>query len=94
MPIAVELTFSCVLLVLQLPFGRRCINNYKQVKRQCVFSHEELVCKMAADPDSMDFQLAAQTHQELLAIVENERVLRQKLLSLVSSLERRTGWGG
>lgn len=39
---------------------------------------------MAADPDSMDLQLAAQTHQELLAIVEFERIHRRKLLELVS----------
>ena len=39
---------------------------------------------MAADPDSMDLQLAAQTHQELLAIVEYERKHRRTLLDMVS----------
>ncbi|XP_067927988.1 lysine-specific demethylase 5A-like [Watersipora subatra] len=65
-----------------LPFGRECISHYKLVKRLPVFSHEELICKMAADPDSMDLQLAAQTHQELLAIVDYERKHRRKLLEI------------
>lgn len=68
----------------QLPFGRECIAHYKLVKRLPVFSHEELLCKMAADPDSMDLQLAAQTHHELLAVVEFERLHRKKLLDMVS----------
>ena len=31
--------------------GRHCIQHYREMARNPVFSHEELVCKMAADPD-------------------------------------------
>ena len=64
--------------------GRACIVNYKKVKRYCVFSHEELVCKMAADAENLDLLVAVETHRELLAIVDQERKLRKKLLEYVS----------
>ncbi|XP_052780089.1 lysine-specific demethylase 5A-like isoform X2 [Mya arenaria] len=72
-----------------LPIGRKCIEHYRDLHRQCVFSHEELVCKMAADPDNLDFQIAAMTHQDLLDIADNEKKMRKKLLSLgVTEAER------
>ena len=69
--------------------GRLCISNYKKVKRYCVFSHEELICKMAADAESLNLILAVETHKELLAIVDQERKLRKNLLSYVSKSESR-----
>ncbi|KAK3104094.1 hypothetical protein FSP39_024364 [Pinctada imbricata] len=63
-----------------LPIGRACIEHYRSLCRQCVFSHEELICKMAADPDSLDLKIAASTHKDLLAIVEREKRLRKTLL--------------
>nr|KAG5711307.1 hypothetical protein BaRGS_006004 [Batillaria attramentaria] len=63
-----------------LPIGRKCIEHYRSLSRQCVFSHEELICKMAADPDSLDLALAAATHSDMLVIVETEKKLRKKLL--------------
>ncbi|KAL5014006.1 hypothetical protein ScPMuIL_008276 [Solemya velum] len=63
-----------------LPMGRLCIENYRSLHRQCVFSHEELICKMAADPDSLDLQVATVTYQDMLVIVEREKDLRKTLL--------------
>ncbi|KAK7101928.1 hypothetical protein V1264_020234 [Littorina saxatilis] len=63
-----------------LPLGRGCIEHYRSLARQCVFSHEELICKMAADPDSLDLSLAATTHNDMLEIVEVEKRLRKRLL--------------
>ncbi|XP_052059486.1 lysine-specific demethylase 5A-like isoform X1 [Mytilus californianus] len=63
-----------------LPMGRLCVEHYRILHRQCVFSHEELVCKMAADPDGLDLVVAAKTYQDLLIIAEREKVLRKKLL--------------
>ena len=68
--------------------GRLCIEHYRSVHRQCVFSHEELICKMAADPDSLDLSLAAATHSDMLNIVEMEKKMRKKLLDRV----RNWGW--
>ncbi|XP_017593011.1 PREDICTED: lysine-specific demethylase 5C, partial [Corvus brachyrhynchos] len=42
-----------------LPAGRQCIQHYRRLRRYCVFSHEELICKMAASPEKLDLNLAA-----------------------------------
>lgn len=67
-----------------MPIGRKCIEHYRELHRQCVFSHEELVCKMAADPDNLDFKIAATTHEDLLIVAETEKQLRKQLLALVN----------
>ena len=64
--------------------GRKSVEYYRLSKRELVFSHEELVCKMAADPDNLDLKIAAGTYQDMLAIVETEKKLRKKLLDRVS----------
>lgn len=69
--------------VLQLPQGRDCIEHYSLHHRFCVFSHDELVCKMASNPDSLDFRLAAATYQDMLRMVESEMKLRKTLLDRV-----------
>ena len=38
---------------------------------------------MAADPDRLDVDLAAATHQDMLVMVENEKKLRKMLLDRV-----------
>ncbi|XP_064606539.1 lysine-specific demethylase 5A-like isoform X1 [Liolophura sinensis] len=63
-----------------LNIGRGCIEHYRQLHRQCVFSHEELICKMAADPDSLDLPIAAATHEDMLYMVEEEKKYRKALL--------------
>ncbi|KAM9475520.1 lysine-specific demethylase 5C isoform 1-T1 [Clarias gariepinus] len=63
-----------------LPLGRSCIEHYRHLRRYCVFSHEELTCKMAACPDKLDLNLAAATHREMFIIVQEERQLRKALL--------------
>uniref|UniRef100_A0A673YMC2 [histone H3]-trimethyl-L-lysine(4) demethylase n=1 Tax=Salmo trutta TaxID=8032 RepID=A0A673YMC2_SALTR len=63
-----------------LPAGRSCIEHYRRLRRYCVFSHEELTCKMAACPEKLDLNLAAATHREMFIIVQEERKLRKGLL--------------
>ncbi|KAK6303437.1 hypothetical protein J4Q44_G00258910 [Coregonus suidteri] len=63
-----------------LPAGRSCIEHYRRLRRYCVFSHEELTCKMAACPEKLDLNLAAATHREMFSIVQEERELRKSLL--------------
>ncbi|XP_041935566.1 lysine-specific demethylase 5A isoform X2 [Alosa sapidissima] len=60
-----------------LPMGRQCVAHYRRLHRYCVFSHEELLCKMAADPDSLDVELAAAVVRELGEVIEEETRLRQ-----------------
>ncbi|XP_051950184.1 lysine-specific demethylase 5C-like [Xyrauchen texanus] len=63
-----------------LPTGRSCVEHYRRLRRYCVFSHEELTCKMAACPEKLDLNLAAATHREMFIIVQEERKLRKSLL--------------
>lgn len=42
---------------------------------------------MAADPDNLDLIIAASTHKDLLAIVEDERKQRKVLLEMVRPSE-------
>ncbi|XP_068104060.1 lysine-specific demethylase 5C [Hyperolius riggenbachi] len=63
-----------------LPAGRKCIEHYRRLRRYCVFSHEELICKMAACPERLDLSLAAAVHKEMLLLVQEERRLRKALM--------------
>ncbi|XP_067880255.1 lysine-specific demethylase 5C isoform X2 [Heterodontus francisci] len=63
-----------------LPAGRRCIEHYRWLRRYCVFSHEELICKMAACAEKLDLNLAAAVHKEMFIMVQEERKLRKALL--------------
>lgn len=67
----------------QLPAGRSCIEHYRRLRRYCVFSHEELTCKMATSPEKLDLNLAAATHREMFIIVQEERKLRKGLMERV-----------
>uniref|UniRef100_A0A452ULZ2 Lysine-specific demethylase 5C n=1 Tax=Ursus maritimus TaxID=29073 RepID=A0A452ULZ2_URSMA len=54
--------------------------HYRRLRRYCVFSHEELICKMAACPEKLDLNLAAAVHKEMFIMVQEERRLRKALL--------------
>ncbi|XP_015598922.1 lysine-specific demethylase lid isoform X2 [Cephus cinctus] len=63
-----------------LKVGRDCISHYSNLRRFCVFSHDELVCKMSLDPDSLDIGIATATYHDMLQMVEDEKKLRKNLL--------------
>ena len=69
----------------QISIGRNCIDHYRSLRRQCVFSHEEIVCKMAAQPGNLDLGMAAAIHADMLVMVESEKSVRRQLLERVSS---------
>jgi histone demethylase JARID1 len=62
------------------------VDNYRQLHRQCVFSHEEIICKMAADYDRLDLATATAVYQDLLALVDHEVTLRKQLLDKVGGI--------
>lgn len=64
--------------------GRQCVAHYRRLHRYCVFSHEELLCKMAADPESLDVELAAAVFKEMGDMMEEETKLRQTVQEMVS----------
>ncbi|XP_011494343.1 PREDICTED: lysine-specific demethylase lid [Ceratosolen solmsi marchali] len=63
-----------------LQIGRECIAHYSNLRRFCVFSHDELVCKMSLEPDSLDIGIATATYHDMLTMVEDEKKLRKNLL--------------
>ncbi|KAM9772415.1 lysine-specific demethylase 5A [Syngnathus typhle] len=60
-----------------LPMGRQCVAHYRRLHRYCVFSHDELLCKMAADPESLDVELAAAVVKEMGEMLDEETQLRK-----------------
>lgn len=69
--------------------GRECVLHYSQLRRFCVFSHDELICKMATNSENLDLTVAAATYQDMLRMVETEKKLRKSLLDLgVTNAER------
>uniref|UniRef100_A0A6Q2XXI7 [histone H3]-trimethyl-L-lysine(4) demethylase n=1 Tax=Esox lucius TaxID=8010 RepID=A0A6Q2XXI7_ESOLU len=69
-----------------LPMGRQCVSHYRRLHRYCVFSHEELLCKMAADPESLDVELAAAVFREMGEMMEEETLLRRAVQEMVFEL--------
>lgn len=79
----------CMLSILffffKLKMGRDCISHYASLHRYCVFSHDELTCKMAAEAEKLGPRVAVATYRDMLAMVKSERDLRKSLLYMVSS---------
>ena len=67
--------------------GRECISHYSILRRFCVFSHDELVCKMSLNPDALDLTVAASTYQDMLQMVDSEKKMRKALLEWVSDVK-------
>ncbi|KAG2460300.1 KDM5A demethylase, partial [Polypterus senegalus] len=65
-----------------LPLGRQCVSHYRRLRRYCVFSHEELLCKMAANPDSLDVELAAAVFKEMGEMIDEEKRLRDAVFHM------------
>lgn len=73
-----------VFVLFQIKMGRECINHYATLHRFCVFSHDELVCKMSVNPENLDLRIAASTYHDMLVMVDSEKKLRKGLLEAVS----------
>uniref|UniRef100_A0A8D2LYC7 Lysine-specific demethylase 5A n=1 Tax=Varanus komodoensis TaxID=61221 RepID=A0A8D2LYC7_VARKO len=65
-----------------LPIGRQCVSHYRRLRRHCVFSHEELIFKMAADPECLDVGLAAMVCKEMTIMTEEEARLRESVVQM------------
>ncbi|CAM4747121.1 unnamed protein product [Rotaria magnacalcarata] len=60
-----------------LPMGRCAIDHYKEVKRYSVFSHDELICKLASECQYLDPAIGDATKFELDYIVKQEKNSRK-----------------
>ncbi|XP_048839377.1 lysine-specific demethylase 5B-B-like isoform X2 [Brienomyrus brachyistius] len=62
-----------------MPLGRQCVDHYRLLHRYCVFSHDEMVCKMASKIESLDVVLASAVQKDLAIMIEEEQRLRDKV---------------
>ncbi|KAG7296889.1 hypothetical protein JYU34_019753, partial [Plutella xylostella] len=63
-----------------LKMGRECIAHYSTLRRYCVFSHDELVCKMALEANSLSLVVALAAYRDMRTMLHDERKLRKGLL--------------
>uniref|UniRef100_A0A8C4QEE2 [histone H3]-trimethyl-L-lysine(4) demethylase n=1 Tax=Eptatretus burgeri TaxID=7764 RepID=A0A8C4QEE2_EPTBU len=59
-----------------LPMGRLCVEHYRRLYRYCVFSHDELICKMAAEADGLDLVMARAVREDLEIMSKEEKEQR------------------
>ncbi|MFT7814079.1 lysine-specific demethylase 5B isoform X2, partial [Arapaima gigas] len=62
-----------------MPLGRQCVDHYRMLHRYCVFSHDELICKMASKADKLDVVLASAVQKDMAVMIREERELRDKI---------------
>ena len=56
---------------------------YRQFKRRCVFSHEQLLCEIAEKADDVNIRVAMAVHDDLRVAVDNEAKLREAVKVLL-----------
>ncbi|MCP9265616.1 Lysine-specific demethylase rbr-2 [Dirofilaria immitis] len=61
--------------------GRFCILEYARVHRNCVFSHEELMVKMAKCATKLSVNVGVAVHEELYEIIVREKRFREIITS-------------
>ncbi|KFW73818.1 Lysine-specific demethylase 5B, partial [Phalacrocorax carbo] len=72
-----------------LPLGRQCVEHYRRLNRYCVFSHDEMICKMASKADVLDVVVASTVQKDMAIMIEDEKRLREKVDKLgVTDSER------
>uniref|UniRef100_A0A8V5HAH6 [histone H3]-trimethyl-L-lysine(4) demethylase n=1 Tax=Melopsittacus undulatus TaxID=13146 RepID=A0A8V5HAH6_MELUD len=66
-----------------LPLGRQCVEHYRLLNRYCVFSHDEMICKMASKADVLDVVVASTVQKDMAIMIEDEKRLREKVFNAV-----------
>lgn len=60
------------------------MSHYSTLKRYCVFSHDELICRMSYIAESLRLDIAASTYEDMINMVKTEKEQRKMLLNWVS----------
>ncbi|XP_046406090.1 lysine-specific demethylase 5A isoform X2 [Ischnura elegans] len=63
-----------------LEMGRMCVAHYAKCRRFCVFSHDELVCRMAFQAELLDLTMALATFMDVKTMVTEEKKLRRAMM--------------
>ncbi|KAK9404648.1 lysine-specific demethylase 5B [Crotalus adamanteus] len=72
-----------------LPLGRQCVEHYRLLNRYCVFSHDEMICRMAAKAETLDVVVASTVEKDMAIMIEDEKTLRETVHNLgVTESER------
>lgn len=69
-----------------MPLGRQCVEHYRMLHRYNVFSHDEMVCNMAMKAETLDVVLASAVHKDMVAMIQEEESLREKVKKLVRKI--------
>lgn len=69
-----------------MPLGRQCVEHYRMLHRYNVFSHDEMVCNMAMKAETLDVVLASAVHKDMVAMIQEEERLREKVKKLVRKI--------
>lgn len=72
-----------------MPIGFDCSNHYISIKRNHVFSHEELLLKLASDPYSLELDEAKECYVQLSLFIAEEKQLLDELQQLGIKSKRR-----
>ncbi|XP_061530863.1 lysine-specific demethylase 5B-B isoform X2 [Phycodurus eques] len=62
-----------------MSLGRQCVNHYRMLHRYNVFSHDEMVCNMAAKAETLDVVLASAVHKDMAIMILEEQEQREKV---------------
>jgi [histone H3]-trimethyl-L-lysine4 demethylase len=63
--------------------GRECVEHYAEQRRYCVFSHDELICKMAAKVSRMSVPMALAVCKDMTDMYKAEIALRKDVTNNV-----------
>ncbi|XP_040049420.2 lysine-specific demethylase 5B-B isoform X2 [Gasterosteus aculeatus] len=72
-----------------MPLGRQCVDHYRMLGRYNVFSHDEMVCNMAAKASTLDVVLASAVHKDMVVMLQEEETQREnvKKMGMVHTTE-------
>ncbi|XP_072886376.1 lysine-specific demethylase 5B-like isoform X1 [Hemitrygon akajei] len=65
-----------------LPMGRQCVEHYRLLNRYCVFSHDEMICKMACKSKDLDVVLASAVYKDMIIMIDEEKKLREAVRNM------------
>ena len=72
--------------------GRQSIEHYRSLSRTPVFSHDELLCKMVAQPDKLELCLLPMASEDAAKMASLEEQLRLELRKKVRKGAHLHGW--